>query len=80
MARNEYIEFSLEDDDCLRSIKEVMRSLPLPEKVIYTMYLEEGTYSEVAKQLKCSVPTVSKKVRAISEKIRVKTEEICKGY
>lgn len=77
---SEYIEFNIEDDDCIRSIKETLRALPLPEKVIYTMYLEEGTYSEVAKQLRCSVPTVSKKVRAISERIKQKTEEICKGY
>lgn len=78
MARNEYIEFNIEDDDCIRSIKETLRGLPLPDKTIYTMWLEEGTYSEVAKQLRCSVPTVSKKIRAVSARIREKTEVICK--
>lgn len=75
---SEYIEFSIEDDDCIRSIKETLRALPLPDRTIYMIWLEEGTYSEVAKQLRCSVPTISKKVRAISERIKQKTEEICK--
>lgn len=75
---SEYIEFNIEDDDCIRSIKETLRALPLPDRTIYTIWLEEGTYSEVAKQLRCSVPTISKKVRAISERIKQKTEEICK--
>lgn len=73
----EYLDYGKEDDDCLRAIREELRSLPLAERRIYIMYVEAGTYSEVAKQLHCSVPTVSKKIRAIRDKLREKTETEC---
>lgn len=74
----DYVTITPDDDDCVSSIKEELRRLTLAERTIYLMWMEMGTYSEVAKALKCSVPTISKKCRAISEKIHKKTEKICK--
>ena len=65
----DYLADSPEDDDTMRALRERIRDLPLPERRIFIMYTEFGTYSEVAKVLKCSVPTVSKKIREIREKI-----------
>lgn len=66
----DYLADSPEDDDTMRALRERIRNLPLPERKIFIMYTELGTYSEVAKILKCSVPTVSKKIREIREKIK----------
>lgn len=65
----DYLRPDPEDDDTLRGIRERIAALPLPERRIFIMYTEYGTYSEVAKILKCSVPTVSKKIREIRKKI-----------
>ena len=68
---NEYMEPRESDDDRIRGIKERMRTrLSLAERRILIYYIELGTYSEVAKILRCSVPTVSKKIREIREKLR----------
>lgn len=75
----DYLTFGMDDDDCLRALREEARSLPLAERRIFIMYVEAGTYSEVAKQLHCSVPTVSKKIRAIKEKLIEKTRTVCTG-
>lgn len=76
---NDWMDYSPEDDDCTMGIKDAIRGLSLPERRIYLMWMEEGTYTEVAKSLRCSVPTVSKKVRAIKDKIRKKVDKACKG-
>ena len=73
----DYVTITPDDDDCVSSIKEELKRLTLAERTIYLMWLNLGTYSAVAKVLKCSVPTISKKCRAISEKIHKKTEKIC---
>lgn len=65
----DYLADSPEDDDTMRALRARIRNLPLPERKIFIMYTELGTYSEVAKILKCSVPTVSKKIREIREKL-----------
>ena len=65
----DYLADNPNDDDRMRALRERIRNLPLPERKIFIMYTELGTYSEVAKILKCSVPTVSKKIREIREKI-----------
>ena len=65
----DYLADKPNDDDTMRALRERIRNLPLPERKIFIMYTELGTYSEVAKILKCSVPTVSKKIREIREKI-----------
>lgn len=76
----EYITVNGEDDDCLRSIKDSIRELPLAERMIMVMYVEAGTYSEVAKQLRCSVPTVSKRIKMIKAKLGKKVEGACGGF
>ena len=73
----EYITVSSEDDDCLRAIKDSIRDLPMAERMIMVMYVEAGTYSEVAKHLRCSVPTVSKRIKAIKAKLGRKVETVC---
>ena len=65
----DYLTDSPADDDNMRELRERIRNLPLPERRIFIMYTELGTYSEVAAILKCSVPTVSKKIREIREKL-----------
>ena len=76
----DYVTVTPEDDDCVSSIKEELKRLTLAERTIYLMWMELGTYSEVAKALKCSVPTISKKCRAISARLHKKTEKICKEF
>lgn len=65
----DYLTDRPEDDDTMLELRRRIRNLPLPERKIFIMYAELGTYSEVAKILKCSVPTVSKKIREIREKL-----------
>ena len=71
----EYINIQSGDDDRFASYREALMALPLAERKIFIMYTEIGTYSGVAKILKCSVPTVSKKVN----QIRVKLLNIING-
>ena len=72
----EYIEPSGEDDDRMAQIREAVKSLPLPERRIFLMYTEMGTYSSVAKFLHCSVPTVSKKISQIKSKLNSMLNDI----
>lgn len=66
----EYLTPKYDDDDRIREIRERMRTrLTLAERKIMIYYMELGTYTEVAKILHCSVPTVSKKIREIREKL-----------
>lgn len=66
----EYLTPKYDDDDRIREIRERMRTrLTLAERKIMIYYMELGTYTEVAKILHCSVPTVSKKIREIKAKI-----------
>lgn len=75
----EYIEFNFDDDDCIRAIREEIKRLPLPERKIFLMYSEEQTYSAVANALNCSVPTASKYIREVKNKLKSKVSEVCKG-
>lgn len=72
----EYIESKGTDDDYMAIVREVVKALPLPERRIFIMYTEMGTYSSVAKALHCSVPTVSKKVHQIRDKIKSRLNDI----
>ena len=77
----DYINFNFtEDDDCMRRIREEIKRLPLPERKIFLLYLEVGSFTEVAHELHCSVPTASHKVKAIRDKIKKGSEEICLDY
>lgn len=58
------------DDDRLYWIRKAINSLHPAQKRIIVMYLEYGTYSEVAKELHCSVPTCSKMVKEIISKLK----------
>ena len=68
------------DDDCMKAVRDELGRLSLAERRIFLMYLEAGTYTEVSKELKCSVPTISKKCRQIAAKIAKKTEKICREF
>lgn len=72
----EYIEVKDYDDDRMAEIREAVKSLPLPERRIFLMYTEMGTYSSVAKFLHCSVPTVSKKIALIKSKLNQRLNDI----
>lgn len=65
----DYLNAGGDDDDYMARVRDAINSLPLAEKRMFVMYTEFGTYSEVAKQLKCSVPTISKHIKKIRKKI-----------
>lgn len=63
-------EISFEDDDKIRTLKEIIyRVLTQPELKIFLTYTDLGTYTDVAKKYKCSIPTVRKYVGICREKI-----------
>ena len=76
----ESIDIDFNDDDCIRAIREGIKGLSLPERKIFIMYCEEQTYSAVAKALNCSVPTASKYIREVKNKILGKVDTICKEF
>lgn len=68
------------DDDCMKAVRAELQRLTLAERRIFLMVLEAGTFTEVSHELHCSVPTISKKFKAIADKIAKKTEKICKEF
>lgn len=77
----DYINYDfIGDDDCMRRVRDEVKRLPLPERKIFLLYLEVGSFTEVAKELHCSVPTASHKVKAIRDKIKKASEDICMDY
>lgn len=76
----DYLTLRDDDDDCMRKMRLEIGRLPLAQKRLMILYIELGTYSSVAKVLKCSVPTISKKVRQIKDYLQKKTRNICRDY
>lgn len=67
---NEYKPSTLTDDnDYINTIKKIVMNLPITERRIFILYTDSGSYSEVARQMKCSSPTVKKYVNDIKQKI-----------
>lgn len=59
------------DSDEMYILKDyILNRLPTAEKNILLLYLEYGSYAEVAKRLNCSTPTASKYIKMIINKIR----------
>lgn len=58
-----------EDDDLTYKLKKNLEALPTPSKNIFLLYLYYGTYTDVAKILKCSPPTCRKKINEIREEL-----------
>lgn len=59
-----------EDDDDMYTLKSKVFALTEPEKRILLLYTELGSYSEVARMMNCSAPTVKKYVDIIREKLK----------
>lgn len=59
-----------EDDDFMRKLKEKIFSLSEVEQRILLLWVDTGSYSEVARQLNCSAPTVRKYLTPIIDKIK----------
>ena len=57
------------DDDEMVFYKTALKSLPEAERRIFTLYMELGTYTSVARLLKSSPPTAKKVIDNIRKKI-----------
>lgn len=60
----------LKDNDTTAKIKAAINNLREVEKVIFSVYIEEGTYTAVAKKYNVSVPTARTYIMKIKEKIK----------
>lgn len=58
-----------EDDDYMRALKDKIWSLPEHKRRIFLLWIDTGSYSEVARLMKCSAPTISKYVARLREEI-----------
>lgn len=65
----EYLQVTEEDDDQMLELKSKINGLTQPERIVFLLYAEEGTYTAVAKALKCSNPTVKKYIDKIRQKL-----------
>ena len=61
---------NLEDTDEMLAVKEKLFNLTEAERRIFMVYLDEGTYSGVAKFFGCSPPTAKKFIKRIIEKFK----------
>lgn len=59
-----------EDDDFMLELKNKVYSLTEPEKRVFLLYTELGSYSAVGRELNCSAPTVKKYIDLIRDKIK----------
>lgn len=59
---------NMDDDDRMLAIKEKFFLLTEPERRIFMVFLDEGTYSGVAKFFGVSNPTAKKYIRRILQK------------
>lgn len=67
---NEYLMIDeLNDDDKLLNIKEIIKNLKEPEKLIFIKYIELGSYAGVAKEYKVTKPTAKKYIMIVKNKI-----------
>lgn len=66
----EYLDWhAFQDDDRMRELKDRVRSLPEGQKRILYLYLDLGTYTDVAKLLKCSPSSVRKTIKKVRRKL-----------
>lgn len=67
---NEYLTIdNFNDDDILLNIKDIIKNLKEPEKLIFIKYLELGSYAGVAKEYKVTKPTAKKYIMIVKNKI-----------
>lgn len=67
---NEYLTIDeLNDDDKLLNIKEIIKNLKEPEKLIFIKYSELGSYAGIAKEYKVTKPTAKKYITIVKNKI-----------
>ena len=70
LIEEEYLMHKPDDDDELYWLKEALKNALNPlERKIYITYLENDTYSATAKLFKVSVPTVSKYINNLKQKL-----------
>lgn len=60
-----------DDDDRLREVKEKIFSLPEPKRKVLLLWIDSQSFSEVARRMNCSSPTVSKYINKIREEIGI---------
>lgn len=77
IIENEYLDITNEEDDLILLIKNVIKNLREPEKIIFLKYVEEGTYAEVARLYNVTKPTAKKYILTVKDKI---LKEINKKY
>ena len=61
---------TIEDDDRMTELKTRLLTLSEAERRIFLIYLDEGTYSGVAKFFGCCNITAKKKIKNIIEKLK----------
>lgn len=66
---------SFMDDDEMFKIKNIVHTLPPPEKKIFLTYVEKGTYAAVAKTYNVSVTTACNYLKKIIQKIKDKIDD-----
>ena len=64
--KDEYLP-TMDDDDKMAHIKEVVDSLTSIQKKIFLTYCEIGTYAGTAREFKVCVPTVKRYINRIKE-------------
>lgn len=70
LIEEEYLEHKLTDDEDVYYLKEALKNgLNKIERKIFLTYLESGTYAKTAKVFKVSVPTISKYINNLKNKI-----------
>ena len=70
LIEEEYLEHSPEEDDEMFLLKEALRNVLNPvERKIFITYLEKETYAATAKAFNVSIPTVSRYINGLKNKI-----------
>lgn len=70
LIEEEYLEHKLTDDEDVYYLKEALKNgLNKIERKIFLTYLESETYAKTAKVFNVSVPTISKYINNLKNKI-----------
>lgn len=72
---SEYTPNDNDTDESLR-IKEKIWSMPESKRRIFLMWVDCGNFSEVARQLNCSPPTIGKYIKKVIEEYKLK-DDLC---
>lgn len=59
----------VEDDENMYNLKEIISKLNEAEQRIMLLYVDSGSYSEVARQMNCTSPTAKTYIERVKNKI-----------